>query len=235
MEDIYSDVIRISGLLGVAFYLGAYGALQFGFVRGNSYVYTLLNLIGAALVLIGLAEAFNLASALIQISWILISVVGLTRLYLRTRRLRFSEEELRLLEERMPNLSKLSAKEFFSAGGWTDLPAGEVILRQDAPVGHLFYLASGSVEVTASGQAITQVNNGFLGEINVLDGAPASADVTTLAPSRAFVISREALSKVMMRDDDFRSAIESSLSREMGQRLMQANRRIVGSGRADPA
>lgn len=232
MAEIYEEALAVLGLLGVAFYLGAYAALQFGFVRGSSYVYTLLNLAGASLVLLSLAVNFNLASALIQVSWIVISVVGLSRLYLRNRRLQFSDEENAFLRERFPVLPRLVAKDFLNSGGWVDLPEGEDILRENAPVGHLFYLSDGEVSVSSGAHEITRLKRGFLGEINVIDGAPASATVTTLGPSRAFVIARDDLRRLAARDSDFKSALENSLSREMGKRLMQANRQIVGAGRS---
>lgn len=234
MAYVQTDTFAILGLLGVAFYLGAYAALQFGFLRGSSYLYTLMNLAGAVLVLISLSVEFNMASALIQISWITISVIGLARLYMRNRGLRFSEDEAQFLHERFPALSKPSARDFFNAGGWVDVPKGEVLLREGAPVGHLFYLARGAASVNSGGHQITRIEKGFVGEINVIDGAPASATVTTLEPVHAFVIAREDLQRLVARDVEFKSALETSLSREMGQRLMSANRQIVGAGQADP-
>ncbi len=233
MVEMYEDAFAILGLLGVAFYLGAYAALQFGFVRGSSYVYTLLNLCGATLVLVSLAVEFNLASALIQVSWIAISVVGLSRLYLRNRALQFTEEEAEFISERFPTLPRLSAKEFLNSGGWVDLPQGEEVLREGAPVGHLFYLSDGAVSVSSDGHEITRLTKGFLGEINVIDGAPASATVKALQPSRAFVIARDELRGLTAKDNEFKSALETSLSREMGQRLMRANRQIIGAGQSE--
>ena len=70
------------GLLGFVTYLTSFGALQFRIIDGNSIFYTLLNVLAATLVLISLTVDFNLASALIQITWIIFGVVGLVfRLY----------------------------------------------------------------------------------------------------------------------------------------------------------
>jgi len=79
-------VFEISGLLGVAVYVSIYAALQLGQIDGNSLRYTLLNGTAASLVLISLWQDFNLASALIQITWISISVVGICRIAIRQRR-----------------------------------------------------------------------------------------------------------------------------------------------------
>ena len=65
------------GLCGFAAYLGGFAALQFGWLSGDGVTYTLANIIAAALVLTSLIESFNLASAMIQISWIVIGIFGL--------------------------------------------------------------------------------------------------------------------------------------------------------------
>lgn len=67
------------GLMGFAAYLAGFGALQMGWLDGNGRVYAWANIFGASFVLISLYDAFNLASALIQLSWILIGTVGLMR------------------------------------------------------------------------------------------------------------------------------------------------------------
>lgn len=78
---------EIVGLIGFAAYLGAFGALQFRLISGDGVMYTAMNIFGASLVLISLLGSFNLASALIQISWILIGLCGLgLRVFRRTAR-----------------------------------------------------------------------------------------------------------------------------------------------------
>lgn len=75
----------VAGMAGVLIYVGSYAALQFGRLDGNSIQYCLCNGSAAALVLISLIHDFNLASALIQIVWISVSLFGLYR-YVRRRR-----------------------------------------------------------------------------------------------------------------------------------------------------
>lgn len=85
------SILDLAGIAGVGFYLDSYAALQFGMLRGDGYAYACLNAIAAAFVLLSLQEAFNLSSAVIQVSWILISLVGITRHYILTHRAKFSE------------------------------------------------------------------------------------------------------------------------------------------------
>lgn len=74
------QIFDLLGFLGFIFYMAAYALLQLGRISGHSYSYTLINLTAATLVLISLVHQFNLASLLIQLAWIVISILGLARL-----------------------------------------------------------------------------------------------------------------------------------------------------------
>ncbi len=82
-KGVLFDVI---GLLGVLVYVGSYSALQFGRLDGNSIQYCVYNGSAATLVLISLFHDFNLASAIIQIVWISVSLYGFFRYFQRNRR-----------------------------------------------------------------------------------------------------------------------------------------------------
>ncbi len=69
------------GLLGVLLYVGSYSALQLGRMDGNSLRYCVLNGCAATLVLISLFYNFNLASAVIQVVWITVSLLGVYRYF----------------------------------------------------------------------------------------------------------------------------------------------------------
>ncbi len=86
----FYDVI---GLLGVLFYVASYSALQFGKLDGNSIYYCVLNGIAASLVLVSLTKDFNLASAIIQIVWISVSLCGLVRFWKRRMVSRVSRQQ----------------------------------------------------------------------------------------------------------------------------------------------
>lgn len=86
MEFIGTEAYRLVGITGFIAYFLSYFLLQTGHITGAGLPHTLLNLAAASLVLISLIQDFNLASALIQISWILISIMGLCRIARRKRR-----------------------------------------------------------------------------------------------------------------------------------------------------
>lgn len=71
------DFYTAAGIAGFLAYVVAYGLLQVGRLDGNGVPYTLLNILAATLVLVSLLRDFNLASALIQVTWISLGLVGL--------------------------------------------------------------------------------------------------------------------------------------------------------------
>ena len=67
----------LAGLVGVAAILGASALLQLGKLAVRAPLYSLLNLVGSALILLSLVYAFNLPAAIIEGAWVLISLYGL--------------------------------------------------------------------------------------------------------------------------------------------------------------
>ena len=65
------------GLAGAGLYLISYTLLQLKFINSDGGQYATLNLIAASAILFSLSQQFNLASAVINASWIVISLVGL--------------------------------------------------------------------------------------------------------------------------------------------------------------
>ena len=65
------------GLIGVGLILITYGALTLEKMDPKGWVYSAGNGLGAALILISLFYSFNLASFVIEICWLAISLFGL--------------------------------------------------------------------------------------------------------------------------------------------------------------
>lgn len=77
-----TDAIGIAGFL---LYILSFNLVQMGRLCGNSVLYAAMNVAAAAFVLISLVNAFNVASFLIQVSFITIGIVGILRKRQRTR------------------------------------------------------------------------------------------------------------------------------------------------------
>lgn len=72
-----TEVLDAVGVAGFGLYVLNYGLLTFQRLQSNQVCYFVMNGFAAAMVLVGLMSAFNLASALIQVFWIIISIVAI--------------------------------------------------------------------------------------------------------------------------------------------------------------
>ncbi len=73
----------IIGMFGTILVVLGFFLIQMDKISPKSLTYNLFNLIGAILLLISLCINFNLASFVIEIFWIIASVVGLINYYRR--------------------------------------------------------------------------------------------------------------------------------------------------------
>lgn len=68
-----------AGLLGAIITLAAYFLLETGRINPHRPLYPLFNLLGALLLIVSLLRFWNLASFLINVFWVAISLYGLMR------------------------------------------------------------------------------------------------------------------------------------------------------------
>jgi CRP-like cAMP-binding protein len=220
-----------AGTLGAVLYLGAYAALQLGVIRGDGYAFPAINLAASLCVLASLAAWFNPFSAFIEISWLLLSLFGIARLWLLTRGLTFTDEERTFLDAALPGLSRLTARRFLAAGQWQDLAPGTVLTREGEPVGQLTYIASGAASVSHAGAEVATIPEGlFVGELGVLTRAPATATVTVTAPTRAFTIAAAPLAALVAKHPDLRLSLDAGIGADARRKILGANRRLRALG-----
>jgi len=103
-------------------------------------------------------------------------------------------------------------------GDEIDVPAGKTLITQDRPSDAFYVQLEGESEVKIGGRRRRVMKPGdFFGEISMIDRGPGTATVTTLTPSRLFVMSHV----------QFRDAIKASdplmvkVLTAMGQRLRE--------------
>lgn len=217
----YSDVI---GLVGVVLYVGAYAAMQLGFIRGQTYTYSGLNLLAASCVMLSLIESFNLSSVLVQGSWIAISIAGMIRLFYLAHRVRFSPEEKALLQTRFPALPNDLARRFFDAGYWIEGEAGTRLTEEGKQVPELIYLQTGGAKVWLGDQVVGQIGaDTFIGEITCFTREPATTTVILDQPSRYFCIGVKELNALVTRNLLLRQTLETSFATETGRKLKASN------------
>jgi hypothetical protein len=78
----WHDVV---GNVGVCMILGCYLLLQLDRLESSGLTFSILNGIGALLILISLAYEFNLSAFTVELFWLLISLFGIVR-YLMSKR-----------------------------------------------------------------------------------------------------------------------------------------------------
>jgi hypothetical protein len=222
------------GTLGVILYLGAYGALQAGLIRGSSLTYTLLNLCAAASVLFSLMETWNLYSALIQGFWIAISIMGIgRRLWLRSRR-SFDDETMAFLARHLPTLPLFEAHRLTRHASWRDHPSGTALARQGQSVDALIYLAEGTATVEVDGRPVAKLHPGALiGEMTLIHGGAATADVTAEGPVRVLYLPRAQVLSEIDATPDIALAVGHALQAEVQRKLMVMN--ATGDSGLSPA
>ena len=66
--------------------VGSYFLIQIGRMSSRGIAYTSVNALGAVFILYSLYYDFNLSAFVIEVFWLLISLVGMGRIYLERRR-----------------------------------------------------------------------------------------------------------------------------------------------------
>jgi CRP-like cAMP-binding protein len=234
-----ASLTELIGVAGVLLYLGSYAALQLGFLHGQTYTCAGLNALAAGCVLFSLSSSFNLPSALIQISWITISLAGILRLYvtgLIAARIPFSDDERAFLSSKLPALPKQQARRLLDAGYWIDGEPGSVLAQEGKPVGELAYLARGEAAVSLDSHVNGYCRDDtFIGELTCMTGAPATATDTIAAPSRYFCIGVASLRQLATPHSALRQALEDSFASDTRKKLVMAGRHFQRQHRAREA
>jgi len=72
-------LIDFLGNIGVLILMVAYLMLQLNRLSSSGLLYSLLNLLGATLIIVSLVADFNLSAFVMEVFWVLISLVGIIR------------------------------------------------------------------------------------------------------------------------------------------------------------
>jgi hypothetical protein len=80
-------LLDLVGNTGVVMLIITYLMLQVNKIRSDGLAYSLLNAVGASLIILSLLVNFNLSAFIMEVFWVLISFVGIYR-YFRLKALR---------------------------------------------------------------------------------------------------------------------------------------------------
>lgn len=221
---------EIAGYLGVGFYLGSYAALQMGFLSGRGYLYAFLNMIAAALVLTSLMQDFNLFSVIIQVAWITISIIGMSRVYVLNKMTRFSPEEQSIIDAMLSGLSKLEARQVLRKGMWADAKPGQGITAEGEPVENLTWVHTGEIAVSVGGREVAQMGPGsVIGEATCLTEDVATATTTVSQPATLFFIPAAELRALAARNPGIANVLQDSFAAHLRQKLVRSNQAMAGT------
>lgn len=74
-------LVDLLGLVGVVLIVVTYLLLQLEKLKSNDLAYSLFNAIGASLIVLSLLINFNLSALLMEVFWVLISLLGVFRYF----------------------------------------------------------------------------------------------------------------------------------------------------------
>ena len=77
------SIYDVLGNIGVFLILLTYLLLQIRKLSSESLSYSALNALGAALIIVSLLFDFNLSAFIVESFWVIISLIGIGRFYLR--------------------------------------------------------------------------------------------------------------------------------------------------------
>lgn len=224
-DSVTPELANSVGLTGVCVYLTSFALMQLGVIKGQSYTYASMVIIAASCVMFSLTKAFNMSAFVIQFSYIILSIVGMTRLFLITRLVRFTRDEQNFLDHQIPLLPPHLARKLLNLGTWQNYPTGHVLTTEHEKVEDLAYLHSGRVTVMIDGHHVGYCDPGtYIGELTFLTGGPATATVTVKEPCRCLVFSMKRIAPLIKRNPEIRMALVASFSGDTKSKLLQRNR-----------
>ena len=71
------------GTIGTIIIIGTYVFLQLDKIKSESLKYSLLNAVGASLIIISLVHSFNFSAFIVEFFWVLISIYGIVKYFLK--------------------------------------------------------------------------------------------------------------------------------------------------------
>lgn len=80
-------LIDLVGIIGVVIIVVAYLLLQLERLKSTDLIYSVMNAVGASLIVASLIVDFNLSALLMEVFWVLISFIGIGR-HLRLKTIR---------------------------------------------------------------------------------------------------------------------------------------------------
>ena len=223
-----TQIIVMIGVLGAGLYILNYFLLQIGVVRGSGVVYPVLVIIAASCVLISMAAEFSLAGSILQMAYILISVMGLLRGYLSQHLVRFSGPERQFVENYLKALKPHHARKLLNTANLVRFEPGDTVIEEGITSDYLAYVLSGRTTILKNSQVINQCGpDQILGELTFGIGLPATATVRATEPTTCLVFDSRRLGRLLRRNRQIDDALKAAHFRHARQKLLSSNNHTV--------
>jgi CRP-like cAMP-binding protein len=228
IADEYADIFKIEALAGqLAFLLLVLGVLSHRYSRARAMI--------AAGAFIGLVQSLIISRNDLAAFWwgllLLASLTVLTRRLFQNSRTRFTVEEEAMLAGLFSALPRSRARHLLDQGFWLSGREGDVLTRENEPVGHLYFLATGEARVISHGRQVGVCRAGDLvGEVTVLSGHLASATVVLSGPARFWCSPAHVLRPYLKTHSDVRHALEQGFATSLQSKLRSSNERMAEAG-----
>ena len=123
------------------------------------------------------------------------------------------------LIKNVPLFARLSRKELEQVAALADeidFPAGKEIIHEGGRGREFFVLLDGGADVIRSGHRIAHLSKGdFVGEVAVIARVPRTATVKTTEPTRALVITDQALRSLLRRMPDMQLKVLQAVAERL--------------------
>ena len=155
-----------------------------------------------------------------EAAFALVNVVQVGILWYERRMARLTDEEASLRKRMFEHLSVVDFHRLIRTGTWVSTQEGEVLTHQGQPVARIVLITDGATEVNVDGQIVAYCNQGdFIGEMAFVSGNPASATVTTIAPTRYLMWTFTDLKSLINKYPDIRTALQSVFNQNLIDKL----------------
>jgi len=225
----HSGFIDGIGYFGAGVYLTAYSLLQTGVLRGRGYAYALMVIVAASCMIISTINAPNPAVVIMQACYILISVLGIARVFVNARMLRQTPEERDFISNHLPDLRREHVRSLLKRAEWKDVPAGVTLCKQDEKLDRFCFLSEGEAAVTIDDRFIGNSHDCFVGELSFMTDGPATATVVTTTPSRILVFERKDLEPLIKRQPEIKLALIAGFSNAAKSMLLRRNQEALSA------